>query len=96
MNSLSSILKTSSSLILVLGIAFACGLVSFHLGADSLKGISQIDLKPPKGSKAAKTGEEVTFDTKIPFLKESDLIKDIKSRIRGDIKSGKIKPEKLK
>lgn len=96
MNNLSSVLKTSSSLVLVLGIALACGLVSFHLGADSLKGISQIDLKPPKGSKAAKTGEEVSFDNNIPFLKETDLIKDIKTKIRGDIKSGKIKPEKMK
>ncbi len=94
MNRFSSVINTSLLLFIVLGIALVSGLISYTLGSESLKGVNQIDLKPLKGSKAAKTGEGVTIGETIPFLKESALITDVKARIRGDIKSGKTKPAK--
>jgi hypothetical protein len=94
MRRLSFLINAPLLLTTVVGIALISGIVSFVLGSESLKGVNQIDLKPLKGTKAAKTDEGVIFGETIPFLKESDLITDVKARIKGDIKSGKTKPGK--
>jgi hypothetical protein len=89
----SSVMLTSILLGSVAVIALITGLASYSIGHEALKGINQIDVKPIKAKKAS-SGVQVTQGQPVPFLKESELIAGVKSRIKGELKGGKAKPVK--
>jgi hypothetical protein len=82
---------TTGLLVVMFTVALTLGLASYTLGREALKGINQLDIQATKRSKAVKANAQ---DGAVQFLNEKELITNVRTRIRGEVKSGKAKPPK--
>lgn len=73
-------------LVLMLGAGFMSGIWGFALGREALKGVSQPDARPT----AKKNQKESQLASKpLVFLKETDIIKTVRTRIQEKAKQPK-------
>ncbi|NET32417.1 MAG: hypothetical protein F6K19_10465 [Cyanothece sp. SIO1E1] len=75
--------------LILLSLMFGAGIVSaawgYALGREALRGITQPDSRP--SSSLANRGEELPRHEELVIVSEEDLLKNVKARMEGNLKS---------
>ena len=77
----STVVLTLVLLVLMVGAGFTSATWGYKLGREALKGITQPDARPVNNLTDSQ-GKPVRRDS-VTFLKEDQILKDVKARIEG-------------